>query len=763
MLQDKDADLAHGDRGLPGLAALLDEELLAEKLRALPPFDGLRSLKIDYIRYKPATSCVATLILEPIAGQRRYLCAKALTPARFAVSWRHPKRQKLIDEGDPLAPLALPELCIILSYPQHDRSLPALSLLNASKKRDAQLRAWLPEIAEDARLELNILRYKPERRLLARLSCNGRPWATLRFASAARYEAMLAGNRLGHAIGEIDLLATLPENRLLITRWIEGETLCPEQGGTLSEQELLQLGSRLANVHCLEIAVPNAPPRSGIDEAGRVLNTLRTVLPEQVVLFTSLLNRLQTKLANHALRLVPSHGDFTLDQVVRRTACGELRLIDWDRAGADDPGADLATFRARLELQAIEQTLTPLQVSRAVAALHVGYRQRCGELPSRLDARTALAMLLLAVEPFRKRAAGWPRQIAALLQRAAQLTAQEETSPGAERARAAEPSGLLSCESMTEPLRRALKLPDAASLTEITVLASKPGRRAVLAYRWCSTPHELTVIGKYRHKGIDPHGFLVQQALWRDGFRYDSDIIVPEPLAMLEAHNLWLQREVTGKRVTGALLPGDSGLAALGELVGRALVRLQHSEAARCAVAGKTWHIGDELNMLQRRLIEAAAMRPAWATRIASVSLGCERLAQQLTPGASFFLHRDFYPGQLLVTEARPAQLAVLDFDLAASGPPSLDAGNYIAHLREQALREHGDVKALVVHEDAFVAAWLAGTAESEIANLRIFTTLALARHIAISLLFPERHSVTAALLALCESRLKRFADWDIR
>lgn len=760
MLQDKDAELVKRDPGLPGLAALLDKEWLTEKVRALSPFDGLRLLQIDYIRYKPGTSCVATLILESAAGQRRYLSAKALTPARFAVSWHHPKRQKLVSEGDPLAPLALPDLCIILSYPQHDRSLPALSLLNASAERDAQLRAWLPEMPAKARLELNILRYKPERRLLALLSCNGKPWATLRFASAGRYEAMLAGNRLGNAIGEIDLLATLPESRLLITRWIEGETLCPEQGGSLPEQDLFQLGARLAGVHHLDMALTDAPSQSGVDEAWQVLNTLRAILPEQAAQFTSLLIGLQTKLDNQVLRRVPSHGDFTIDQVVKRAACGQLRMIDWDRASTGDPAADLATFHARLELQVIEKTLSPLQVSRAVAALHAGYRQQSGELPLQLGDRTALALLQLAVEPFRKRAAGWPGQIAALLLRAGQLMAQHDPSPGEQPA--TELSGLLNRDSMAEPLRQALGLPAPALLTEVAVLASKPGRRAVLAYRWRSAPHELTVIGKYHHKGVDPRSLLVQQALWRAGFRHDSDIIVPEPLAVLETKKLWLQREVVGKRVTEALLPGDDRLAASGELVGRALVRLQHSAAARSAVAGKTWHINDELHMLRRRLMEAAATRPAWATRIGNVGLACERLAQRLTRTTDLFLHRDFYPGQLLLTKAR-TQLAILDFDLAACGPPALDAGNYIAHLREQALREHGDIKALVVHEDAFVSAWLKGVAACEIANLSIFTTLALARHIAISLLFPERHPVTAALLDLCEVRLKRHAEREMR
>ncbi|MEI2265982.1 phosphotransferase family protein [Erwinia sp. CGal63] len=760
MLQDKDVELAQRDRDLPGLAALLDHDLLTEKLRALPPFAGLRSLSIDYLRYKPGTSCVATLILKLADGQRCHLAAKALTLARFEVSWRHPKRQKLVIEKDPFAPLAIPALGIILSYPQHDREL-CLSLLNASPERDAQLRRWLPEIAQEAHLELKILRYKPERRLLALLSCDGKPWATLRFASAERFAAMLTGNQLGHATGEIALLATLPKLRLLIVRWVEGHTLCPEQGGSLPEQDVYQLGRRLADVHRLKLTLPEAPPRSGIEEAGQVLNTLRAVIPDRVVLFTGLLHRLQQKLANHPLQSVASHGDFTFDQVVRRAADNRLQLIDWDRGRAGDPAADLATFQARLELQVIEKTLTPLQASRAIAALHAGYRRQRGELPLSLADFTALALLQLAAEPFRKRATEWPQQIILLLQRVEQLMAQSE--PSVEDRFTAALSGLLNSDRMAEPLRQALSLPASATLAEATLLTSKPGRRAVLAYRWRSAPDDLRVIGKYRQKGFDPHGFNVQQALWHDGFRGDSEVIVPEPLAALAEKKLWLQRQVAGQRVTETLIAGDNRLAATGALVGRALARLQHSRAALRAVAGKSWTVDDELAMLRQQLTQAAAARPAWAERIASVSRACVQLASTLTPSASWLLHRDFYPAQLLLASARSGQLAVLDFDLAAIGPPSLDAGNYVAHLREQALRDYGAPDALVAHEDAFVDAWLAASTDADIANLSIFTTLALARHIAISLLFPGRHHTTEALLSLCERRLKRLPEWETR
>jgi len=753
MLQDLDRELACKDSVLPGLAALLDSKLLFARLRNLPQFAGLRTLTIDYLRYKPATSCVATLVLQMADGNRCYLCAKALSTERFPLSWQHPKRQRLVIRQDPFAPVALHELAIILSYPQHDRELPHLRLLNATPERDALLRRWLPETGEAA-LDIKILRYKPERRLLALLSRNGQPFATLRFASAGRYEAMLAGNQLGQALGEISLLAALPDYRLLITRWIEGKTLCPEQGGELSERDVLQTGRRLASVHSRPALIP-ATASSGIAEARRVFNTLRAVAPQQEALFISLLKTLENRLANNVFTATPIHGDFTLDQVVRRTVDGQLRLIDWDRARTGNPAVDLATFQARLELQAIEKTLSQPQASAAVAALHAGYRQQRGDLPPCLAAQVALALMQLAVEPFRKRAGNWAQQLAALLWRAEQLLTEEARQ-------AARPDvallPLLDKTRIAEPLRQVLGLPPSAVLASAAILACKPGRRAMLEYRWDTAQGELTTIGKYRHKGFNPHGFTVQQALWRDGFNGTGELIVPQPLAALAEEKLWLQQRVAGKRVTDCLTADGGRLAETGYLAGRALVKLQHSLSARQAVAGKTWTIADELAMLRQRLAQAAAARPAWATRINNVGKGCERLAGSFSEATSLFLHRDFYPAQLLLVEGNPARLAVLDFDLAAAGPAALDAGNYVAHVREQALRSYGDDKALILHEDAFLTVWLADAEVGDIANISLFTTLALARHIAISLLFPERHHTTEALITLCEARLALLA-----
>ncbi|KAB8311910.1 aminoglycoside phosphotransferase family protein [Erwinia endophytica] len=749
MLQEKDAEIVSRDPGVPGLATLLDADLLLDTLRALPQFATLQALTIDYVRYKPANSCAVSLRLQFADGQQHYLFAKALTPERFLSSWHHPKRQALVAKRVPLAPVALPERAIILTYPQYDRGLPALRLLTATPDRDALFHRWLPGLSASAELTLKILRYKPERRLLALLSSNRQPYAVLRFASAGCYEAMLAGNKLGNAAGEIRLLSAPCDYHLLITEWIEGETLCPEQGGQLPKGEAYAMGSQLAGMHCREFSRTTRPPvlHDDISDAWRVLNTLRVVLPEQEAVFMSLLTALSDRIRPSSFSPVVIHGDFSVDQVVRRHADGQLQLIDWDRARLGNPAIDLASFQARIELQVIEQTVSQDVARQTIAAFHDGYCQRNGVLPPNLNDHVALALLQLAVEPFRKRSAGWPRHIAALMHRAQQLTGSGDASL----------QPLLDRSALAGTLRKALGLSADNTLIAAETVTSKPGRRAVLEYHWHSPLSErlFSVIGKYRHKGFEPLGYAVQRALWHGGFSGNAEVIVPQPLATLPDLHLWLQQKVTGTRMTDLLNVAHQSPDELGYRTGKALATLHGSTAAQQAVAGKKWTMTDELAVLRQRLAAAETARPEWSGRINAVARSCEQLAQLLLPSVDVFIHRDFYPAQLLVPDDAPQQIVILDFDLATTGPAALDVGNYLAHLQEQALRETGDETGFSGYEQAFIAGWQAASGRQEDGNIAIYTALALARHIGISLQFPERQRITERLLTICEGRIQ--------
>ena len=138
------------------------------------------------------------------------------------------------------------------------------------------------------------------------------------------------------------------------------------------------------------------------------------------------------------------------------------------------------------------------------------------------------------------------------------------------------------------------------------------------------------------------------------------------------------------------------------------------------------------------------------------------RLGAQLPAPRACGIHRDFYPAQVIIGRGGPSgvhaaplgRLWLLDFDLFCLGDPGLDVGNFIGHVTEQALCEHGDPDALRAVETALEERFVELSGEAVRPAVRTYTTLTLARHVYLSTQFPERQHTTEALLALCEQRV---------
>ena len=101
----------------------------------------------------------------------------------------------------------------------------------------------------------------------------------------------------------------------------------------------------------------------------------------------------------------PAHGDFSADQLVV-TAGGEIRVLDWDRAGLWPLGWDAATW---LVTRALARSIERFTDGRSEGAAEP---EGCTDEPP-LDGSpppprvVAAAALLRAPEPFRRRYPGW--------------------------------------------------------------------------------------------------------------------------------------------------------------------------------------------------------------------------------------------------------------------------------------------------------------------------------------------------------------------
>ena len=755
MMNDADRQLVERDSTLPGLRILLDSNALLEILRNLAPLKEAVSVTLAYLRYKPGTSCAASLIVTLSSGESRHYFAKALPPHRFQQSWLHPKRQALIAAGDPNAPMALPDVSIILMHPAHDRTLRALSILLDDDKRRALFKEFLPTTRNPESINWRFIRYKPERRAVIVLSHEEKRLAVLRFGGSNEYGCMLQGAAVGAALGHTPLITLRGADRMLVTGWIAGNSLDPEHNGVPAPTLMAAAGKVLAKIH----SAPFSPPlvrtnAENIQALWRVMNTLTAIYPAAVERFQNITIRLAQSMTANRDEQTLIHGDFSADQLVLSNHDGKLRLLDWDRCSCGSPLTDLATFQARLELQVIGQLISREQADASISAFLNGYTTHREVEPHLLKSYCAWALLCLANEPFRTRSPNWPTQIEALLARAEQFLAQADSSPTPFM----EPllNQLMHPATIAEPLRQSLALSAQSILQDCTLLRHKQGRRAIIQYQFMppNSPSPFIVLGKYRKKGVNHHGFYCQQALWQQGFDERAPVGVPEPLALMPAWNTWLQRKVLADELHERLRPEEPQLAYWGARVAEALSVFQQHAGVRDIIAAQRWHISDELAVLRQCLQKVTALYPHWATRLLQLTAACEKLGMSLAAGKTTCVHRDFYPDQIMIERSPAQRLILLDFDLCRLSLAALDAGNYLAHIRELALRIYGDDTALKPHEQAFIQAYLTRSPGVELHEVQGFAILSLVRHIFLSTQFDSRRHTTSHLLDICERAL---------
>lgn len=766
MLTEADKKIIARDGKLAGLPALLDSELLLTKLQAFPRLSHATSVEIQYLRYKPNNSCACTLRVKLADGSQQYYYAKALTQERFAESWSRPSRQKLVAEGGPFAPLAIFELNIMLLHPAHDREIGHLKWLIDEKQRNLLLKACsLPQVA-DEELKVDILRYKPERRLVARVKKGSRTLAVLRTATPDEFSKMLVGNTFGMAQGGVHLIGADGANCTLATNWQKGYSFCPEDGVLPTAEQTKKLAKRLVRIHRTAY---KHPKEYGVTHELKslkgVLKSFKHILPEQADWFSGLIDKIENGFATVEERYSLIHGDFSLDQVVQRTnkeGKTKIHVLDWDRSANGNPLMDLASFQARLELQVIEGVIPRWHADEIIRIFFHNYSKRSGIELKGLYWFTASAVLRLGAEPFRKRNLNWEQYTLQLLQRAEEIIAQGDLSYTRAHRQAVDFSQDFAIKTLTDAPKMQALLREKEILSEeerieTTVLRRyKPKRRALVDYKAVGSDGIRCFIGKYRAKGMDKRSYRVQKALWKAGFDERSQVSVPKVIGKISELNTWFQQRVNGQSMEDILLPDNGRLAFWGRALANALNRLHQSGVAE-ALELPVWTVADELNILRDRLAKAQEFLPQLAARIAKVSADCESLAEKLSSAPLVSVHRDFYQDQALELYGKPGHIVLLDLDLVARGPAALDAGNFIAHIHEFALRRYADINALNVLIEAFGAQFLAGNHAANKDDAEIYTVLSLARHIYISTLFEDRKHTTETLVKVCEERLASY------
>jgi hypothetical protein len=283
-------------------------------------------------------------------------------------------------------------------------------------------------------------------------------------------------------------------------------------------------------------------------------------------------------------------------------------------------------------------------------------------------------------------------------------------------------------------------------VSSASVVRHKPGRRLLVVYETSQGP----LLGKVRanHRASTPYRLLTN--LFTSGFgdQEPDEIVVPEPIAVLEDLGVWFQRLVPGRSATDIFTTEEA--AELVELARRS-ARAAHKVHTVNIKTRRTHTIYDELQVLDRRLSELECGANSLASRIANVRKNCRALGQTLGARPVAGIHRDYYPDQLVIDGSR---VSIVDFDLYCAGDPAVDIGNFLAHLTELALRTFGDPQALRVLREAFLTEYLSLAGAQNCFAVQVYETLSLARHISLSTEFAERRTFTENLLSFTEEQL---------
>ncbi len=757
---------------VPGLSLLFDHDAMRECLAARVPSLDVANLRPVYVRSKPGRNWLVAYALNGRGLPALY--AKAHRPDD-AVKLEKARRARAGqgEAGDGI--FTIDDQQVVVCVFPHDSKLHWLREIESDAIRAGLIERLGPRAAQCA---VQPIRYKPERRFVAQLRDADGPVAALKMYTRPSFRGALKRTRAFHDLGPLrtaSCAGVLKPQRTILFDWVPGRLLSTALAVDATFAEVEMVGAALAHIH---MQTPSKLPVHGVDKILDSLDAtaraLDFILPDWGSLVRSIVERGAAAAQRlngpvHAL-----HGDFYAKQVLLND--GTATVLDFDRAFYGPPDLDIANFIAHLERDWLRGTIDRATADRARDALVTGYACISGSTPRHLDAMAALALLDLAVHPFRFREPDWSHATRKILERCDALVsvpphvhATTNGTTGAENVLRPHIPVLRRDKDVHTPMldqaldvafvNDALKELSATSGNGITadiaaghLIKHRPGRRFVIEYV-TSDPDAPAMIGKARVRGLDGKTFALMRQLRKAGFTEgEFPVAVPAPLGTLPQLHMWLSEKVDG--VTANTATGGGRDAHVSHRIGEALAAL-HKNGPEVS---RTHTVDDELEILHARLLTLARHRPEWDTRLMGIFDECKERGQLLGDGPTSPLHRDFHAGNVLIAGDT---VYLIDFDLYAMGDAAVDIGNYIGHLIERSYRKHGSSSALDHHVEAFRSGYQRGGGTWDEAAVDAYTTMTLARHLYLSSVIPNRSHATERLFDECERRLAQRAPGE--
>ena len=426
--RDADRALAARDPRIPGLNWVLDDELLSELLG--------ESVQIIRTRYKPHTSALVAFRRAGSGsygsgsdgnGAGTYGWALTTSPEHIEKLQQRADSSQKRGGGIRLVQPDRPHGDVVVAVGPIQEDWPLRPNLRWLRDHGLRRLGALPAAGSFLDPPVSVLRYNPERRLVARVPTETVPVVV---KTAVHADEAAAGLRLrqrlqSHGIPVLPELAD-PECAAhgisASPGWGQGDL-----GGGGNDPAAYRAGQALAAIHGMDTE-PGADPMADMEDVVRQLMATRSMitclLPGLEAPVDALTGRLLAAVGAAGPRRqqpVMVHGDFSADQVLVDGPA--IRIIDFDRVTTSDPARDLGSFAA-VEDIADPAGVGPVAGGRKTAQLIDGYRDAGGHVTQAgLDSWAAFRLFLNSVDPFRNRTSDWPADTNWQIRRALELIA----------------------------------------------------------------------------------------------------------------------------------------------------------------------------------------------------------------------------------------------------------------------------------------------------------------------------------------------------
>ncbi len=739
-------------------------------------------LRTDYVRYKPGTNCLV-----------RYADERG-NPWGFAVAYSDEAAEKLVKKRHTTDDCSVPDHFLLVDQDRRialfrfplDPDLPQLAeFFDGSMMDDPKAEAKLPVVSSLVS-DWQVLTYKPQRRCVIQISQAGDPLATLRLYNKQDFAAaeVTAKHLSSCPWYGAARMAVLNGYRAVALRWIPGPSLDEFELGLEALAHTRSAGSLLGQVQRSahsKLAIVSIDDLIG--SCADSVELVKHLVPQHADWIEQIAGRAYRQLTEIVPRMALCHGDFHTGQIIVQP--DKVQFLDWDAACNAPIGLDFASFAAHHIVERIAHGESDTHACEAIAALCDGYQEQiAGDtgrgLPINLDAYIVLGLLRMAPTPFRLRHPEWDREVEQILQAAdarscsCQMTrtvhrstvvseefpatnqrSSKRSANGAIRAEhwfadALDPACI---EAHAQPLVHRC-IPDAhqLALELATPIHLKPDRRCVIQYDFQVFDKDGNesihrVLGKTQQKSLRLTAYDAQLRLNEVlSTQLETALLVPRPLGIIPQWNMWLQEYLVGTRADELIAPGVN--LHVSDQIGRSLAYLHNIK-----LPTERWHtFDDEFAILDDALRAVETIDPG---RVDSLLNACRRLLDSIPENCLTGIHRDFYAAQVICSD----NVGIVDFDLFSWGAAAIDVGNFIAHLKETALRRFGSHAALEQHETQFLNSYLENSPDVSRKSIDVLTVTSLARHVAISQRIKPRKVWTLPILTVCEALATQVSD----